>query len=137
MNTNDIIQEAAEAWLELELLKCDKPKEYYSKGVLNDVTNSYNRHCTHFLTHAKEKHGAELVKVDKWISVKDRLPICFESGNWDGLRSEFMLVELKDGSYDIARLYKGVLDGNEFADWYDKVDFDFTSPVIKWKPITT
>jgi hypothetical protein len=64
MNTNDIIQEAAEAWLELELLKCDKPKEYYSKGVLNDVTNSYNRHCTHFLTHAKEKHGAELVKVE-------------------------------------------------------------------------
>jgi hypothetical protein len=64
MNTNDIIQEAAEAWLELELLKCDKPKEYYSKGVLNDVTNSYNRHCTHFLTHTKEKHGAELVKVE-------------------------------------------------------------------------
>jgi hypothetical protein len=46
-----------------------------------------------------------------------------------------MLVQLKDGSYDVARLYKGILDGNEFADWYDKADFDFTSPVTHWQPL--
>jgi hypothetical protein len=134
MNTNDIIQEAAEAWLELELLKCDKPKEYYSKGVLNDVTNSYNRHCTHFLAHAKEKHGAELVKVDKWISVKDRLPTAYEAGEWDGLRSDFVLTKNKKGAAEVARVYTGILDGDKFAVWFTTDDYELEG-VTQWREI--
>ena len=30
--------------------------------------------------------------MTKWISVKERLPQAWESGDWDGLRSDFVLT---------------------------------------------
>ena len=74
--------------------------------------------------------------AESWIDVNEDLPHAYESGNWDGLRSDLCLVEFKDGSLDFARIYKGQMDGFEFCDWYDKMDFDFgTSVIVKWRPI--
>jgi hypothetical protein len=60
MNTNDIIQEAAEA--EHKDIS-DKPIKR-ALAIIDSV-----KAITHFLTHAKEKHGAELVKVEGWVKV--------------------------------------------------------------------
>jgi hypothetical protein len=57
MNTNDIIQEAAEALY---------PKHYLTYRENENIFKREEciKNITHFLTHAKEKHGAELVKVE-------------------------------------------------------------------------
>lgn len=59
-----------------------------------------------------------LNKKSKWISVNDQTPNCFKSGDWDGLKSEPLLVKDKDGICHIGEMYQGVLDGNKFADFY-------------------
>jgi len=67
----------------------------------------------------------------KWIDIKRQKPNCFESGNWDGLRSNFVLVFDKNGNYSIARAYEGVVDGNKYFEFYDSNDFEIFN-VIFW-----
>jgi len=73
----------------------------------------------------------ELREEREW---KPNNPNCYQSGNWDGLRSDFALVETKDGNYHVARMYAGRMDGFEYADWSDQNDFEIDN-VIRWKPI--
>lgn len=65
-----------------------------------------------------------LNKKSKWISVDDEVPYCSISGNWDGLKSEPVLTKDKDGKYQVGVMYKGVLDGNKFADFYTLDDYE-------------
>jgi len=71
---------------------------------------------------------------DGWISVENRIPICCESGNWDGLRSEKVLCSDKHGNYFICNVYHGRLDGHIFTNWYDRNDFE-VEDIVKWKYI--
>jgi hypothetical protein len=48
----------------------------------------------------------------EWISVKDNLPICFRSGNWDGLASDLVLVYDDKGNTNVALVYNGFMDGS-------------------------
>lgn len=88
-----------------------------------------------------EEHAAAQQALSKaedtphsgWISVEDRLPICYQTGDWDGKRSELVLCENSKG-YHIAVLYEGVMDGCKFSDWFDKDDCSIETP-FKWKPI--
>ena len=66
----------------------------------------------------------------KWKEVSKRLPTCFESGDWDGLRSNFVLVADKHGMYFIGRCYSGRMDGNEFDEWYTADDFEIDNVVL-------
>ena len=66
----------------------------------------------------------------KWIKIKDKKQNCYEEGDWDGLRSEFVLV-ISDGDYSVARMYKGTMDGFEFADFFTKDDFEIKN-VTEW-----
>ena len=76
----------------------------------------------------------EALQEDKWISV-EKLPNCFESGDWDGLRSEEIQVLLKNGRITTAYLYSGKMDGSEFNDWYD-VFFEWgLDTVTHWQPL--
>lgn len=70
----------------------------------------------------------------RWISVEERLPIAWETGNWDGKRSDFVNIKTKDGLLGIGRIYRGFIDGAEFNDWYDSDDCDGFS-VTYWKEI--
>lgn len=82
-------------------------------------------------------HDAFLAGVglaQKWIDVNDELPICYESGKWDGLRSDCYLVKDKKGQYYIGRLYSGILDGYKFNDWGDNDGFDLEN-ITHWKKI--
>lgn len=56
----------------------------------------------------------------KWQSFEDEKPICFESGLWDGLKSEPFLCRSKGSDkIFIAVAYEGKLDGTQFFDIYD------------------
>jgi len=81
------------------------------------------------------KKSSPQPEKDEWVSVEDDLPLCNErSFDWDGERSDFCIVKLSNDKYDIARLYKGFMDGSEFAEWYDNDDCDFgRESVIEWK----
>ena len=60
--------------------------------------------------------------AQRWIHCSEELPNTYESGDWDGLRSEFVIALWKDGDWTKARLYSGILDGEKFNDWYDESD---------------
>lgn len=103
---------------------------------LGTTANEINSFCELIHEAMQIYADQELIEAQRWIPVEDELPTCLESGNWDGLRSYFCLVKFQDESIDIARMYKGKMDGFEFQDWYDKIDFDFGSSIIThWRPI--
>jgi len=60
----------------------------------------------------------------EWISVskKWRLPIGLESGEWDGLRSDYVLVVNENNDIFQSRSYSGTMDGSEYYEWVDKED---------------
>lgn len=58
-------------------------------------------------------------------------PLVYESGAWDGKRSDLVLVKLRDNSYEIARLYSGFMDGSSFNDWYDANDYSLFE-IVGW-----
>lgn len=70
----------------------------------------------------------------EWIYTKERNPICTEKGNWDGLRSDKVIVQDSKGETFIAVLYSGFIDGSDFNDWYDVDDFEI-SDIVRWTSI--
>ena len=37
-----------------------------------------------------------------WQNPESRKPLCYQSGDWDGKRSDSVLVELKNSNYVVA-----------------------------------
>lgn len=68
------------------------------------------------------------------IPITERKPHCFESGNWDGLRSEYVVVWDSNGDSAIARLYSGFIDGSEFNEFYSNSDFELQN-IVSWMPL--
>lgn len=57
-----------------------------------------------------------------WRNPEKEKPYCYQTGNWDGKKSDQILVELKDGKYDVATCYEGFMDGSHFFEWYHSKD---------------
>jgi small nuclear ribonucleoprotein (snRNP)-like protein len=72
-----------------------------------------------------------------WHNPEREKPLCYKSGNWDGKRSDQVLVELKDGNYIVATCYEGFMDNSHFFDWYHGVDeWELKEEeVIRWMKI--
>ncbi len=67
-----------------------------------------------------------------WISIENnKLPVTYETGDWDGKRSDFVFVMRKDGVPQAARLYSGFMDGSEFNNFCDVDDYEIRS-VTHW-----
>lgn len=69
-----------------------------------------------------------------WVKVKDKLPLAFETGDWDGKRSALILIKNKYNDIYLGRFYTGILDGSEFKDFVD-VNDSILDDVIEWKNI--
>ena len=57
----------------------------------------------------------------------EHTPICYESGRWDGLKSDLLLVSyIEDYSvkYSVATAYSGFMDGSKFLNFYDDNDYE-------------
>ena len=72
----------------------------------------------------------------KWHYLPE-LPVAYETGKWDGKRSDFVLVECSYLNFRVARIYHGTLDGFEFTDWYDEYDNDIPFVPIRWRELPT
>lgn len=101
----------------------ESAKEYANSFVDNDYTIE---------TEAAVKHGVQLAQ--RWISVKEELPIAYETGNWDGKRSDFVLAKNIYGNWFKARTYQGFMDGHNFCDFVDDTDI-VISNIVYWRPI--
>ena len=71
----------------------------------------------------------------KWIDVKERKPIAYKTGHWDGKNSDQVLVEDKKGNRYLAHYCEGFIDGLKFEDWYDCRDFLIDTEVVKYLEI--
>jgi len=69
----------------------------------------------------------EIESRNAWSNTEDEMPITFETGHWDGERSEKLVVRTEDHQTLVARLYSGILDGSEFEIWYDKDDSEINN----------
>lgn len=70
----------------------------------------------------------------QWNRIEDKKPIGYESGAWDGLRSDKLLVRTKSGEVRIAVMYAGFMDGSEFCEFYDDRDYD-VKEITHWAEI--
>lgn len=78
------------------------------------------------------KAGVEFAQ--RWILVEEELPTAYETGNWDGKRSDFVLAKNIYGNWFKARTYQGVIDGHSFCDFVDDTDM-VVSNIVSWRPI--
>lgn len=72
--------------------------------------------------------------AQRWIPVEEELPLAYESGHWDGLRSDFVLAKDDKGKWHKARTYQGTMDGCKFCEWVDENDDTFEN-IVSWRPI--
>lgn len=80
------------------------------------------------------------VENDGWIEVRNQLPICTSTGNWDGKQSDIILAETMTGKKFLAQCYEGFMDGSAFYDWYqvDEInsnDWLINESVSRWMKI--
>ena len=59
-----------------------------------------------------------------WKLLAEEKPICTSSGEWDGLKSEQILLSDDKGFHFVGTCYQGTLDGNEFCSFYDENDYE-------------
>ena len=75
-----------------------------------------------------------------WINTDTELPICSNTGNWDGKQSDLVLAETIDGEQFIGQCYEGIQYGEKFFDWYqvdeiNKNDWLITKTISRWMKI--
>lgn len=82
--------------------------------------------------------SAETEKLTKWNKTEESLPHAYQTGDWDGKRSDQVMIQLKDNIVCIGVLYEGVIDGEEFQDWYsidaEGREWDRVNPLY-WRKI--
>jgi len=96
---------------------------------MNYIINAMIEHAQYNV----EKASELIAEKYDWISIEKELPYCWERGEWDGKRSDYVLVKSKDETIHFAILYSGTLDGNEFNDFYDRNDFEIEA--VSWMNI--
>jgi hypothetical protein len=62
-------------------------------------------------------------------------PHAWEEGNWDGKRTDRLLVLTKNRNIKIATCYIGFMDGSDFKEWYSDDDYLINEEVIGWMPL--
>lgn len=86
--------------------------------------------------YARYYHSAMSGEVrSQWIKVSERPPLCFRSGNFDGLKSDPILVKDKNNTAFVAIAYAGTLDGSKFLDFYDHTNDYELCNITHWYEI--
>jgi hypothetical protein len=68
-----------------------------------------------------------------WISTKERMPLAYKTGIFDGKKSDEVIAEDVNGKRYLATYYEGTLDGTEFKNWYYMEDnFDIKEPIVRF-----
>jgi len=71
----------------------------------------------------------------KWNYTKDRKPIAYKTGNWDGKNSDYVLAQDEKGNSFVAYFNEGFMDGSVFEEWYDHNQYEVGKEVVRWMQI--
>ena len=71
----------------------------------------------------------------EWTNTLIDMPLCYETGAWDGKRSDEVLVEDDEGRRYVARMYSGQMDGSYFADWISNDGYIINKEIVRWLKI--
>jgi hypothetical protein len=86
--------------------------------------------------HACYKASLQMAEfTQRWIPIEEELPMCYQSGDWDGLKSDVVICKDKNWNVDLAHCYEVFLDGTKFYEWYDVDDFELQIEVTHFRPI--
>ena len=69
-----------------------------------------------------------------WNNIEKKQPLAYKSGDWDGKKSDKVLVYTLDKKYYVVEMYEGILDGNKFQEFYDGKD-SIISNVALWSEL--
>lgn len=67
-----------------------------------------------------------------WNNVEELLPLAWDTGHWDGKKTDQLLVQDENGNYHIATYYE--FDDN-YTEWYDNHDSTLRYKIIRWMEI--
>jgi len=67
-----------------------------------------------------------------WKKLSEETPMAVKSGDWDGLKSDSLIVADKDEKLHIAVMYEGFMDGSHFRNFYDEVSGYEINDVVYW-----
>lgn len=59
-----------------------------------------------------------------WNNINKTEPNAWETGDWDGSRTDFLLVLDKKGIAHIARAYQNIYQEESYFEWYDKEEYE-------------
>lgn len=102
------------------------------EGLLISVNEA--KDIVESLTNPEILASENLVKQEWYYPSEGEFPICYQSGRWDGLKSDPVLTKDKDGNPSLLFLIEGEMDGSKFKDWYGIDEFNASTP-YKWQKI--
>lgn len=68
----------------------------------------------------------------EWVYTVKDTPYTYETGDWDGKRSNLVLAEDINGKHYLAHVYEGRMDGVHFIDWCDNHDYSINTEIYRW-----
>lgn len=69
-----------------------------------------------------------------WKKLSEQKPNSYQTGHWDGRQSDTILFADLNGRFYVGKCYQGIMDGNEYIDFYDHNDYEVQN-VTHWAEI--
>lgn len=70
-----------------------------------------------------------------WKKIELETPIAVKSGDWDGLKSDALLLATQDKKIHVGIMYEGFMDGSHFRAFYDEISDYEIKNVVYWSYI--
>ncbi|HFK5563467.1 TPA: hypothetical protein ACGZ9C_003135 [Elizabethkingia anophelis] len=108
----------------------------------DNSTFSYDHKTPKIIDEISKRYAREVAQdslqkaVPKWNSVKDKMPLAYKTGDWDGKKSDPILVMGEDDKYRVATYYEGYMDGTHFQEFYDDGEYLINKEVTHWLEIS-
>lgn len=120
-----------------KFITCDMSRKYWEhelNGSKDKEIEALKKQVKSLIEY-KDQLSKDLSNSNQWISLKTKKPLATESGAWDGLKSEQILVQDKTGNYHVAEMYEGTMDGSYLCNFYSIPHGYEIENVINWKNI--
>ncbi len=107
----------------------DKNKSFIGTDVYNLKLNRW------LMNRETAKYWLEEVTEWVWKDATKEKPHCYETGDWDGKKSDLVICKDTEGDLHLACCYEYSLEEPDPFEWYDKGDFGLRHEVAYWKNI--
>lgn len=112
--------------------------------IINEAMHDFGTHCqAGSKSNVTDKIISDLFtavylqisNISKWYSVGGEPPYCYETGDWDGKRSDFILIKDGEGEVNVGVAYSGFVDGVHFINFYDRSGLEIEGHIVSWQTI--